>query len=106
MQGGIFFILKNKEKSISQIMRFAVNIVVCYLLAYGLAKPLCLRLLAGTESRMRDNVSMLAGMCLFTGFNYLGQRFLLSEMQRNKPPSIEFTRNDIIDHQQKHTRIL
>ena len=37
-----FFTFQNKEKSIGQVVRFAVNIAVCYLLAYGIAKPLCL----------------------------------------------------------------
>ena len=64
-----FFTFQNKEKSIGQVVRFAVNIAVCYLLAYGIAKPLCLYLLSGAA------VSMFVGMCLFTAFNYCGQRF-------------------------------
>ena len=52
-----------------------VTVAVCYLLAYGIAKPLCLRLLNNATISVRDNVSMLVGMCLFTGLNYLGQRF-------------------------------
>ena len=70
-----FFTFQNKEKSIGQVVRFAVNIAVCYLLAYGIAKPLCLYLLSGAAASVRDNVSMLVGMCLFTAFNYCGQRF-------------------------------
>ena len=70
-----FFTFQNKEKSIGQVVRFAVNIAVCYLLAYGIAKPLCLHLLSGAAATVRDNVSMLVGMCLFTAFNYCGQRF-------------------------------
>lgn len=70
-----FFTFQNKEKSIGQVVRFAVNIAVCYLLAYGIAKPLCLYLLSGAVATVRDNVSMFVGMCLFTAFNYCGQRF-------------------------------
>lgn len=70
-----FFTFQNKEKSIGQVVRFAVNIAVCYLLAYGIAKPLCLYLLSGVAASVRDNVSMFVGMCLFTAFNYCGQRF-------------------------------
>ena len=58
-----------------QVVRFAVNIAVCYVLAYGIAKPLCLYLLSGAVASVRDNISMLVGMCLFTAFNYCGQRF-------------------------------
>jgi hypothetical protein len=56
------------------VLRFAVNIAVCYLLAYGIAKPICLRLLANANVTLRDNVSLFVGMVLFTGLNYLGQR--------------------------------
>ena len=70
-----FFTFQNKEKSIGQVVRFAVNIAVCYLLAYGIAKPLCLYPLSGVVTSVRDNVSMFVGMCLFTAFNYCGQRF-------------------------------
>ena len=44
-------------------------------IAYGIAKPLCLRLLSGAAVSTRDNAAMLVGMVLFTGLNYLGQRF-------------------------------
>ena len=69
-----YFTFRNREQSWSQVLRFVINIAVCYLLAYGIAKPLCLRLLANATVQVRDNVSMLVGMVLFTGLNYLGQR--------------------------------
>ena len=69
-----YFTFKNKERSWKQVLRFAVNIAVCYGLAYGIAKPLCLQLLGNASVAVRDNVSMLVGMCLFTGLNYLVQR--------------------------------
>lgn len=70
-----YFTFGSREKSAGEVVRFAVNIAVCYLLAYGIAKPLCVAVLAGASPAIRDNVSMLFGMCLFTVFNYLGQRF-------------------------------
>lgn len=70
-----YFTFQNREKGAGQAVRFAVNIAVCYLLAYGIAKPLCIWLLDGASQAVRDNVSMLVGMCLFTALNYLGQRF-------------------------------
>lgn len=33
---------------------------------------------------MQDNLSMLAGMVLFVGFNYIGQRFLHLRNQEKK----------------------
>ena len=70
-----YFTFRNKEQSLGQVLRFVVNIAVCYGVAYGVAKPLCRALLAGASVTVRDNVSMLVGMVLFTGLNYLGQRF-------------------------------
>ena len=70
-----YFTFGSREKGAGEVVRFALNIAACYLLAYGLAKPLCLAALSGASPSVRDNVSMLVGMCLFTGLNYLGQRF-------------------------------
>ena len=39
------------------------------------AKPLALKALAGQSLKVQENVAMLVGMCLYTGFNYLGQKF-------------------------------
>ena len=38
-------------------------------------RVLVLYLLAGQAVNVQENVAMLVGMCLYTGLNYLGQRF-------------------------------
>ena len=68
------FTFKNTEKGWKPVLRFALNIAVCYGLAYGLAIPVVQWLLSGATVTLRDNVAKLTGMVLFTGFNYLGQR--------------------------------
>ena len=57
--------------------RFALNIAVCYLLAYGLAKPFVTWLLSGSglSQQVQGNLTMLGGSGLFVVLNYLGQRF-------------------------------
>lgn len=70
-----YYTFKNTERSWRQVLRFALNVAVCWLLAYGIAKPLALRLLAGFDERLQTNAAMLAGLCLYTALNYLGQRF-------------------------------
>lgn len=57
--------------------RFSINIAVCYLLAYGIAKPVTLIVLGGISVRVQENIAMLVGMCLFTGLNYIGQRLFV-----------------------------
>ena len=69
------FTFRNKSKDPMVLVRFVVNITVCYLLAYGIAKPLVRRILSGSSVRIQENGAMLVGMCLFVGLNYLGQRF-------------------------------
>ena len=70
-----YYTFKNPERSWKQVLRFALNVAVCWLLAYGIAKPLALRLLAGFDEKLQTNAAMLAGLCLYTALNYLGQRF-------------------------------
>lgn len=70
-----YYTFKNTERSWKQVLRFALNVAVCWLLAYGIAKPLALRLLAGFDEKLQANAAMLAGLCLYTALNYLGQRF-------------------------------
>ena len=57
------------------VLKFILNIVVCYAVAYGLAQPLVRWALSGASVTVQDNVAMLTGMCLFVGLNYFGQRF-------------------------------
>lgn len=69
------FTFKNNEKGIKPALKFAINIAVCYLLAYGLAQPLVEWILSSQSETIKTNLAMLTGMCLFVAFNYIGQRF-------------------------------
>jgi len=69
------FTFQNKEHGWKPLFRFTINILTCYLLAYGIAKPVMHWILNGYSVTIQENVSMALGMCLFIVFNYLGQRF-------------------------------
>ena len=69
------FTFQNKEHSWKIVAKFIINITVCYLLAYGVAKPLVALLLAGQSVTIQENGAMLVGMMLFAMLNYVGQRF-------------------------------
>ena len=71
------FTFRRHGGGLAQPLRFAVNIAVCYLLAYSAAQPAVNCLLAGLGEKLRGNLSLLAGMCIFTALNYLGQRFFV-----------------------------
>ena len=70
-----YFTFKNTETGWKPVLRFAINIAACYLLAYGIAIPVMQWVLSALEPTLRDNLIKVVGMCLFVGFNYLGQRF-------------------------------
>lgn len=70
-----YFTFQNKEKSPVIILKFILNITVCYLIAYGGAKQLILRLLSDFSKEWQDNIAMVCGMGLFVILNYFGQRF-------------------------------
>lgn len=82
-----YFTFKNKETSFSQVLRFILNIIICYIIAYGLAKPFVLWILSGTSTKIQENVAMLVGMVLFTCLNYIGQRFFAFASKGNKEES-------------------
>lgn len=96
-----YFTFQNKDSNKKTAVRFIINIAVCYLLAYGIAKPLItwvtVNWLSGFSAAVAgwlsglsffaektlpelvtlvsDNISMLAGSVFFVMFNYVGQRF-------------------------------
>lgn len=82
-----YFTFKSSERSWRELLRFVINIVVCYLVAYGIAQPLVRSLFSGLSQSANDNIAMLAGMCIFTALNYLGQRFFAfkTEEKPEKP---------------------
>lgn len=69
------FTFQNKSKSWKTVVKFIINISVCYLIAYGLAKPAVSWLLSHQNQKVQENIAMVVGMVLFVGLNYLGQRF-------------------------------
>lgn len=71
------FTFGHKGEVAASSMRFAINIAVCYLIAYGAAKPLAIWALAECEVTLQENIAMLIGMCIFTGANYIGQRLFV-----------------------------
>lgn len=80
-----YFTFKSKRRSVREVLRFAVNILICYLIAYGVAEPLVQK--AGAHFKMgfsestMEQIAMLLGMCLFVGLNFLGQKLFVFRRQ-------------------------
>ena len=76
------FTFRNTEKGVKVILRFIINIAVCWVRAYGIARPLTRFVLGGLFSdKIVGNLSMLCGMVLFVCLNYIGQRFFTFKKQ-------------------------
>lgn len=69
------FTFRNKERSWRIVFRFVVNIAICYLLAYGIAKPLVSAVLSNAGKTIQENGAMLVGMVFFVIINYWGQKY-------------------------------
>lgn len=77
------FTFQNKEKSMAVVIRFIINISVCYLLAYGIAKPFARMVLSAQKASVQENGAMLVGMVLFVIINYVGQKmFVFTDRKR------------------------
>ena len=69
------FTFENKEKGVKPILKYILTIGSCYILAYGVAKPVSKALLSSFSVKIQENAAMLVGMGIFVISNYLGQRF-------------------------------
>jgi len=72
-----YFTFGVKHWSFFMIIAFAMTIVISYLIAFGIARPVMNFILRDYSLRIRENVALFIGMCLFTGINYLGQRLIV-----------------------------
>lgn len=78
------FTFKSSDNTSDTLPRFVINITLCYLVAYGLARPIVTELLSGMAQNLQENIAMLVGMCLFVALNYIGQRFFVFKIDKKK----------------------
>lgn len=80
-----YFTFRDSSRGWKTVLRFAVNIAACYLVAYGVARPLVRLILQGLSQSFIDNAAMLTGSVVFVGLNYLSQRFLTFREKQEDP---------------------
>jgi len=66
-----------RKWSLYMVAAFIVTIAISWFLAYKIARTALYFLLAEHSQKIQDNVGLFAGMCLYTGLNYIGQRFIV-----------------------------
>lgn len=74
-----YFTFKSEKKSVTEVIRFVINIVVCYFMAYGVAQPMMNLFLGNMELSVAvfEQLSMILGMCIFIVLNYFGQKLFV-----------------------------
>jgi putative flippase GtrA len=72
--------------TVGTLMKFAINIAVCYIIAYSLAKPLMIFVLSSFDLNIRivEQIAMIFGMCIFTSLNFIGQKFFTFRKHKYK----------------------
>lgn len=75
MNSKLTFKVENKDKWLP--WRFALNIVVCYGVAFGIAKPAVRLLLSSQSVTVVENVAMILGMGIFIVMNFFGQKLFV-----------------------------
>ena len=71
------FTFRSQETMGRSAVKFALNVAVCYLMAYGIAQPV-MELLPQpvfVPAIWWERLTKLVGMGLYTVLNYFGQRF-------------------------------
>jgi putative flippase GtrA len=79
-----YFTFSVRHWSAFMVFTFIMTIAVSYLTAYGIAKPAMNYLLRDNSQKIRENMALFTGMCLFTGINYLGQRCIVFKSKGEK----------------------
>ena len=72
-----YFTFNYTKKDLKVVLKFILNITICYIISYGLAKPLVGMILLSFDKKIVDNIAMLVGMVLFVFCNYFGQKLLV-----------------------------
>ncbi|WP_051869808.1 GtrA family protein [Kineothrix alysoides] len=82
--GSVFSYFANKkltfkvqENSREYVIKFALNIAICYLLAYGVARPLVRSVLSEYSQTIIENVAIVMGTGIFIVLNFIGQKFFV-----------------------------
>ena len=71
------YTFKNNDTILKSALRFGLNIIICYILAFFLAQPIADKLLSflSVTPIWQERLTKLFGMGLYTLINYFGQRF-------------------------------
>lgn len=81
-----YFTFRSTKKEKAELWRFIINIVVCYFVAYGIAKPVIIHMTSAMDMKKElvEQISMLLGMCFFVIINYCGQKYFVFKVRNSE----------------------
>lgn len=75
-----YFVFRYEKKEKWLIIRFALNMAVCYFMAYLIAKPVAVRICQSVvpqfSAERTEKTAIVMGMGIYTMLNFLGQKFI------------------------------
>lgn len=72
-----YFTFKSSKKSLKEVILFIATLILCYLIAYVFAKWAIYHIFVAQTEKIKGNIAMLCGMCIYTGLNYIFQRLIV-----------------------------
>jgi putative flippase GtrA len=72
-----YFTFNARHWSVYMIAAFILTIAFSCFIAYSISRSVATYLLRNTPQKFRENAALFTGMCLFTGINYIGQRYFV-----------------------------
>lgn len=81
-----YWTFKNKTRSKDIVLKFIATVLICYIIAYLVAKPLTEVMLknAAIADKWKEFIALIIGAGLYTVLNYFGQRFFaFAERKKN-----------------------
>lgn len=71
------YTFKDKKRSWLQFICFILNVAICYVVSFCIAKIVTLLILGSYSIILQDNIAMCIGVCLYIFSNYFVQRFFI-----------------------------
>ncbi len=78
-----YYTFNNHKKSFKEILYFIILIILCYFIAYVSAKKIIYMIFSNYSEKTKGNIALVCGMIIYTGLNYLGQRFIVFKESKN-----------------------
>ena len=72
-----YYTFEVRHWSVFMVVSYIVVYVFAYLLTHVFVKPAVSHILKDSPQKVCENIALFAGIFIFSGINYLGQRFIV-----------------------------